>query len=50
MVKQYRKIVGQRTVGIKLYSELKNQMVKKAIYIGRDKFYDFLRLHNLLVL
>ena len=49
MVQQYRKKVGQRTGGIKLYVELKNEMLKNEIHIGRDKFYRFLRLHNLLV-
>jgi putative transposase len=49
MVKQYRKKVGQRTGGIKLYKELKNEMIKGNINIGRDQFYRFLRLHNLLV-
>jgi transposase InsO family protein len=49
MVQQHRKKVGQRTGGIKLYKELKHHMIKQHINIGRDKFYDFLRLHNLLV-
>ena len=49
MVQQYRKKVGQRTGGIKLYAEFKEDMIKQHINIGRDKFYDFLRLHNLLV-
>ncbi len=49
MVQNYRKIVGQRTGGIKLYHELKQDFIKKDIKIGRDRFYDFLRLHNLLV-
>ena len=49
MVQQHRKKVGQRTGGIKLYKELKDHMIKQHINIGRDKFYDFLRLHNLLV-
>ena len=49
MVKQYRNKVGSKTGGIKLYNELKNDFVKADIKIGRDKFYRFLRIHNLLV-
>lgn len=49
MVQQYRKIVGDKTGGIKLYKELKNEMIQQDIYIGRDKFYRFLRQYNLLI-
>lgn len=49
MVKDYRKKVGSKTGGIKLYSELKNDFINADIKIGRDKFYRFLRLHNLLI-
>jgi len=49
MVKDYRNKVGHRTGGIKLYEELKADFMANDIKIGRDKFYDFLRLHNLLV-
>jgi len=49
MVKDYRNKVGQRTGGIKLYAELKNDFNKQGIIIGRDKFYCFLRQYNLLV-
>ena len=49
MVKDYRKLVGQRTGGIKLYKELKKDLIEQNIKIGRDKFYDILRLNNLLV-
>lgn len=49
MVQDYRKSVSQRTGGIKLYKELKQDFIKQNINIGRDKFYDILRLHNLLV-
>ena len=49
MVLQYRKKVGSKTGGIKLYSELKNEMVHQNINIGRDKFYRFLRHYNLLI-
>ncbi|WCC43586.1 IS3 family transposase [Tenacibaculum finnmarkense] len=49
MVQQYRKTVGSKTGGIKLYTELKNDMLNQNINIGRDKFYRFLRLHNLLI-
>ena len=38
-----------RTGGITLYDELKTSFIKQDIKIGRDKFYDFLGLHNLLV-
>jgi putative transposase len=50
MVKGYRKQVGIRTGGIKLYAELKQDFIKQDIKMGRDKFYDFLRLHNMLIL
>ncbi|WP_231494773.1 IS3 family transposase [Polaribacter sp. Hel_I_88] len=49
MVKNYRKKVGQKTGGIKLYAELKQDFINQEIKIGRDKLYDVLRLHNLLV-
>jgi len=49
MVKNYRKKVSQKTGGIKLYAELKQDFIKQEIKIGRDKLYDVLRLHNLLV-
>lgn len=49
MVKQYRNKVSQQTGGLKLYSELKSQMKNLNISIGRDKFYRFLRNHNLLI-
>jgi len=49
MVKDYRKKVGSKTGGIKLYSELKQDFINADIKIGRDKFYRFLRTHNLLV-
>ena len=49
MVLNYRKKVGMRTGGIKLYDELKSDFIKQNIKMGRDKFYAFLRLHNLLV-
>ena len=49
MVLEYRKKVGMRTGGIKLYSELKQNFINQNIKIGRDKFYQVLRLHNLLV-
>ena len=42
IIKQdYRKKVGMRTSGIKLYDELKLDFIKQDIKIGRDKFYDF---------
>jgi transposase InsO family protein len=49
MVQQYRKKVGSKTGGIKLYNELKSEMIEQNINIGRDKFYHFLRLNNLLI-
>ena len=49
MVKEYRKKVGDRTGGKKLYTALKNKLIQQEIKIGRDKFFDVLRLHNLLV-
>lgn len=49
MVKDYRKKVGSKTGGIKLYSELKQDFINADINVGRDKFYRFLRLNHLLV-
>jgi hypothetical protein len=49
MVKDYRKKVGSKTGGIKLYNELKKDFIDAGIKIGRDKFYRFLRVNNLLV-
>ena len=49
MVKDYRKKVGSKTGGIKLYTELKQDFINTDIKMGRDKFYSFLRLHQLLV-
>ena len=49
MVQKYRKKVGSKTGGIKLYNELKSEMIEQNINIGRDKFYRFLRLNNLLI-
>lgn len=49
LVKDYRNKVGQRTGGIKLYGELKDDFNSHNIKIGRDKFYRFLRDNSLLV-
>ena len=49
MVKDYRKKVSPKTGGIKLYHNLKTEMINQNINIDRDKFYDFLRLNNLLI-
>jgi hypothetical protein len=49
MVLNYRKLVGMRTGGIKVYAELKNDFINQDIKIGRDKLYDVLRLQNILV-
>ena len=47
MVKDYRKKVSSETGGIKLYHNLKTEMINQDINIGRDKFYDLV-LHSLL--
>ena len=49
MVKQCRNKIGQRLVAKKLYHELKQDIKKQGIKIGRDKFYTFLKNHRLLV-
>lgn len=49
LIKGYRNEVGQRTGGIKLYKELKTEMNKQGIKLGRDKFYKLLKQYNLLV-
>jgi len=49
LVKHYRNRVGHQTGGIKLYNELKTSFINQDIKIGRDKFYDVLRRHKLLV-
>lgn len=49
MVQRYRKTVGSRMGGTKLYGELKPLMEQKGIKMGRDRFYRFLREHRLLV-
>ena len=49
MVLDKRKEIGQRTGGLKLYDLLKDTMQQQGIKMGRDKFYHFLRSHNLLV-
>ena len=49
LVKNHRKKVGSKTGGIKLYNELKQDFINADIKIGRDKFYRFLRLNNLLI-
>ncbi|MDB2384847.1 IS3 family transposase [Polaribacter sp.] len=49
MVKDYRKKVSSKTGGIKLYKELNQNFINADIKIGRDKFYRFLRLNNLLI-
>ena len=41
--------VGQRTGEIKRYDELRQEFNRQGIKIDKDKFYQFLRLHNLLV-
>jgi len=49
LVKDLRNKIGQKIGGIKLHSELKQQMKTLNIKMGRDKFFDFLRANNLLV-
>lgn len=49
MVKDYRHRFGLKTGGIKLHSELKADMQRLGIKMGRDKFYRLLRAYNLLV-
>ena len=49
MVKGYRNKVGQRIGGIKLHSELKEQMSTSNIKMGRDKFFTFLRSNRMLI-
>lgn len=49
MIKQYREEVGQRTGGIKLHKALKPKMKAMGIKMGRDRFYDLLRVNRLLV-
>ena len=48
-VKEYRTIVGSKTGGVKLYTELKNNLITNDINLGRDYFYRFLRYYNLLI-
>ena len=49
MVKSCRNKVGQQTGGRKLYDHLKNDLEKHNIKIGRDKFFNVLRAHRMLV-
>jgi putative transposase len=49
MVLEKRQEIGHRTGGLKLYELLKEVMRQQGIKMGRDKFYHFLRSHNLLV-
>lgn len=49
LVKNYRKKVGSKTGGIKLYNELKQDFINTNIKVGRDKLYRFLRLNKSLV-
>ncbi len=49
MVKDHRKKVGSKTGGTKLHNALKQEFDDAGIKIGRDRFYRFLRLNNLLV-
>lgn len=49
LIKEYRSQYGLRTGGIKLYQELKTDMDRLGIKIGRDRFYRVMRMNNLLV-
>ena len=49
MVINCRNKVGQKTGGIKLLKLLKKDIEQQGIKIGRDKFFSFLRAHNLLI-
>ena len=49
MVQQCRDKIGQRLGAKKLYHELKPDIKKQGIKMGRDKFYTFLKTHRLLV-
>jgi len=49
LIKNYRNEVGQRIRGIKLHYELKSDMKRLGIKMGRDKFYQLLKAYNLLV-
>ena len=49
MVIDCRNKVGQQTGGKKLHNHLKNEFKKHNIKIGRDKFFEFLRNHKLLI-
>lgn len=47
-VKTIRKYI-QRIGGLQLYTMLKEELQLHNIHIGRDRFYDLLREHNLLI-
>ena len=49
MVLRCRSKIGQRLGAKKLYHELKDDIKKQSIKMGRDKFYSFLKTHRLLV-
>jgi len=49
MVRGCRLRIGSQLGGLKLYHELKPEMESAGIKMGRDRFYRFLRTHNLLV-
>jgi putative transposase len=40
MIQDYRKVVGQRTGGIKCYAALKQGFINQDIKIDRDKLYE----------
>ncbi|WP_291865228.1 IS3 family transposase [Maribacter sp.] len=49
LVRDCRNKVGQQTGGKKLHDHLKNELKKHNIKMGRDKFFEFLRNHKLLI-
>jgi transposase InsO family protein len=49
MLQEYRRIVGSKNGDVKLYTELKNNMITNDFNLGIDKFYRILRYYNLLI-
>ena len=49
LIRDYRREFGAKTGGIKLHKELKLEMSKIGIKMGRDRFYQVMRMNNLLV-
>lgn len=49
LVRDCRNKIGQQTGGKKLHDHLKNELKKHNIKMGRDKFFEFLKNHKLLI-